>query len=431
MLGRYDERLHPRNRLGRWIDLPGFGAESPGTTVQASASRDEAAVAAEDTISMLIERGRPTPGPDHPAEWSQMEEALDVLASRVWQADDAWADDLGNSDKRAAYFAEKDRYRSFEKAALDRGFVPSCKRCGGTGVYLHYGTCFRCMGAKADPSPNPKRKFQAAPDVRARRDEKRAEEVRQRDQWIADTLNAHGPEVADPIMAAHEKVADWHGAPEDLPESERPSRTDYFLASMYDHLRDRERDLTPNQVEAVKRAVERELQYRQERQAEEEQVASAPPLAGGRQVLRGKVLSTKTQHSQYGTTTKMLLLLDDGNRVYGSVPSGLYGVDRGDRVELTGNVERSTDDQHFGFFSRPTKAQFLDAPPEDAAAESPGTTEMPSGRTEELALERLTAREEQERADRLWASRRYEEAREAQRRAERAKLRVAELEAAA
>ena len=32
-----------------------------------------------------------------------------------------------------------------------RGGLLACLRCGGSGIYAHYGTCFRCGGARTDP----------------------------------------------------------------------------------------------------------------------------------------------------------------------------------------------------------------------------------------------------------------------------------------
>lgn len=64
-----------------------------------------------------------------------------------------------------------------------------------------------------------------------------------------------------------------------------------------------------------------------------------------------------------------------------------------------------------------------------APMESPGATAVPSGRTEELALEREAAAEHQRRADVLWRAKRYADAREEQRLAYQAERRVAEIEA--
>jgi hypothetical protein len=55
---------------------------------------------------------------------------------------------------------------------------------------------------------------------------------------------------------------------------------------------------------------------------------------------------------------KMLVVTDTGWKVWGTMPAAL-DVDRGARVRFTATVKPSDDDPHFGFFSRPTKAQVL------------------------------------------------------------------------
>jgi hypothetical protein len=84
--------------------------------------------------------------------------------------------------------------------------------------------------------------------------------------------------------------------------------------------------------------------------------ASAPAWEAGRFVVEGKVLSTKTVDSDYGTTRKMLVQEDSGRKLWCSVPSAIYGVGRGDRVRMTISVEPSADDPTFAVGSRPAKA---------------------------------------------------------------------------
>ena len=77
------------------------------------------------------------------------------------------------------------------------------------------------------------------------------------------------------------------------------------------------------------------------------------------------MISTKWVHSDFGGSyyhpgseiLKMLVELEDGNRVFGSVPTALLEIDGGNGVgqgskTFTGTVEPSKDDLHFGFFSR-------------------------------------------------------------------------------
>jgi hypothetical protein len=81
-----------------------------------------------------------------------------------------------------------------------------------------------------------------------------------------------------------------------------------------------------------------------------------PALEEGRQKLVGTVKSTKTVPGYMGGITyKMLVELENGNRVYGTIPGSISG-DVGNTVEFMAKVTPSEDDTHFGFFSRPTKA---------------------------------------------------------------------------
>lgn len=87
----------------------------------------------------------------------------------------------------------------------------------------------------------------------------------------------------------------------------------------------------------------------------QEASASLQPLEAGRQQLSGTVLSVKDVETQYGVTTKLLLELDSGHRVYGTLPSSIIDASKGDRVSLTATVQPKGND--FGFYSRPSKAK--------------------------------------------------------------------------
>lgn len=91
-----------------------------------------------------------------------------------------------------------------------------------------------------------------------------------------------------------------------------------------------------------------------------EAAAPAEPAPEGRVVVTGTVVGLKWQESQYGTTLKWTVRDDRGFRVWGTVPSALGEVERGDRVTFTVTLERSRDDETFAFGKRPTKAEFVD-----------------------------------------------------------------------
>lgn len=148
---------------------------------------------------------------------------------------------------------------------------------------------------------------------------------------------------------------------------------------------DRYGDLSEKQLACVTREVEK-IAKREQRIAERaETMKDAPVLTEGRYVIEGTVVGIKSVPgwNPDETVQKIIVEMADGNRVYGSVPSKLYdevsqaatdfarglinrnpfaesdeGI-RGQRVRFTAKVERSQDDEHFGFYSRPTKAEFV------------------------------------------------------------------------
>jgi hypothetical protein len=128
--------------------------------------------------------------------------------------------------------------------------------------------------------------------------------------------------------------------------------------------------LSENQTAAVRRVIATTI----ERQAQREQDAienPAAPVVEGRIVVTGEVLTTKWQDSDFGSTLKMLVRDDRGFKVWGSVPKSLQAswssvtgedtpsVEKGNRVTFTAQVEKSRDDETFGFFKRPTQAKVV------------------------------------------------------------------------
>lgn len=99
----------------------------------------------------------------------------------------------------------------------------------------------------------------------------------------------------------------------------------------------------------------------------EEALAAAPKLIEGRYEITGTVISVKIREGYMGEAVlKMLVELDDLNRVWGTVPRSILpgmgtGINKDEdllsrTVNFTAAVERSQDDVHFGFYKRPTKA---------------------------------------------------------------------------
>jgi hypothetical protein len=85
------------------------------------------------------------------------------------------------------------------------------------------------------------------------------------------------------------------------------------------------------------------------------------PAPTGRVEVTGEVIGVKNQVSQFGDQLKMIVKLENGSKVWVSVPASLLGQDiRGKTIELTATFEVSKDDPHFAFGKRP-KAKLKEA----------------------------------------------------------------------
>lgn len=125
-------------------------------------------------------------------------------------------------------------------------------------------------------------------------------------------------------------------------------------------------ELSLNQAAAVERNMARDIEARDRKLAEA--TIERGPVPTGRIEITGKVLTTKwVEGFAYNQSTlKMLVELDNGSKVWGTVPSRISDLERGDTVSFTATVEASNDDASFGFFKRPTGAQLTKATEEAA-----------------------------------------------------------------
>ena len=128
---------------------------------------------------------------------------------------------------------------------------------------------------------------------------------------------------------------------------------DSFIESLASQL-DRKGSLSDKQIAALKRSIERKAKWAEQRKQEEAEAPEQSPVIEGRIVILGKVLSVKGKSTPYGWVVKMLVQDFRGFKVYGSVPTNLIDrIKRGENVEVLANVEKSKDDETFGFFKRP------------------------------------------------------------------------------
>lgn len=297
---------------------------------------------------------------------------VDALYDAAYDLDSALYDAVGTDREAelvAATKAAKAAYREAARKVAGRAYTEACYRCGGAGgsdAWRMTGwTCFDCGGSGEDHRVYSVRRFQKDARKRHAEEAERAAEMARMDtayeRALAD-LGAVG-EALRVAKAAHDKLAaaDRYGEDEVVYDRETQFRAD-LATKLWKY-----GSLTLAQVAAVERGLARDAE-----EAAKQARAKAAGRLGGKMDVEGTVLATKWQDSQYGSTKKMLVELDDGRRLWGTVAASLEEGDldehggmtyallgKGDRVAFTATVEASQDDETFGFFKRPTKARVL------------------------------------------------------------------------
>jgi len=95
-----------------------------------------------------------------------------------------------------------------------------------------------------------------------------------------------------------------------------------------------------------------------QRKVEHEAASECPE---GRVEIQGVLLSTKCVDSVYGTTIKCLIQADQGFKVWGTLPSDIFGGGvKGSRIKIKATVQRSKDDSKFGFYKRPILLEYVE-----------------------------------------------------------------------
>ena len=122
-------------------------------------------------------------------------------------------------------------------------------------------------------------------------------------------------------------------------------------------------DISPKAAALVRKIAEEETA----RLAEEALVEGIEAAAGTEPVpvtderikFTGTVVKEYWKSSDYGDKHVMIFLDDRGFKIWGTVPSKLWEIKIGDRLEFAATVEASDEDPGFGFFKRPTKVALL------------------------------------------------------------------------
>lgn len=129
----------------------------------------------------------------------------------------------------------------------------------------------------------------------------------------------------------------------------------YFIRNIADKL-DNYGYLSDKQVDSFVKAVNRHFEYK-------EKLKNKPkggPAPVGKQTITGTIVSFKDVESNYGyrpvMQTKMLVLLENGSKVYGTMPASVnQDTAKGSEITFTATFEVSKNDESFGFFKRPSK----------------------------------------------------------------------------
>lgn len=126
-------------------------------------------------------------------------------------------------------------------------------------------------------------------------------------------------------------------------------------------------DLSEKQIAALKKFAVNSAKIAERKKADAELLKTAPVITNGRYPVEGTVVSTKMKWTPYGDTRKMLVKSDSGNKLWGTVPSAVIDLERGDRIRFVATIKKSDNDDHFGFFSRPAKAEIVNTNLDKAA----------------------------------------------------------------
>jgi hypothetical protein len=255
----------------------------------------------------------------------------------------------------------------------------TCDHCGATfahgAVFLHnptneYITVGHICANDTIGLPTKAAAARRAAEKKAEAAKIARESLAAAEQWKRENplIGEFLQSVADNSATYHDAMEQWNAEGCTGPAPKSPETNHPFLHSMV-HTVNRYGSLTPRQADAVlkfKRSIEERASKTEQRKADE--ITPTTPVVEGRREITGTIVATKWSEDRgFGSQPKMLIVEADGNKVWGTVPEHGFLTDedtgatlqldalRGMAVTVTAKVERSNDDEHFGFFSRPSK----------------------------------------------------------------------------
>jgi len=244
--------------------------------------------------------------------------------------------------------------RTYQTLSKPEKITPApCYRCGGAGGFNGWPgfTCFRCRGNGVDPT----HKEWGFPvgytldDMLAFYDKKDETNQKARDRRTAKKEEERVDQLAKNIAA-------FPGLGPVVDEIVANGHDNDFIMDVYDKMK--YFDVSEAQATAVVTAFDRDREWAAD---EATRVANIPTIEKASGVLiEGRIASLKWKDNQWGGGMKMLVILDNEQKLWGTLPTTLADAGEGDRVSFTANVVASDDDPVFGFFSRPRKGKIVD-----------------------------------------------------------------------
>ena len=120
----------------------------------------------------------------------------------------------------------------------------------------------------------------------------------------------------------------------------------------------------PRKAEFAFYVSEQAIKATQRQQEEDKRRASAIDVPEGKIDISGKIVGVKYQENMFGGSFKMIVEAKEGFKIFGTIPNSfmemvesMYDL-KGKSVSFSATLERSENDNKFGFFKRPTKAKF-------------------------------------------------------------------------
>jgi hypothetical protein len=221
----------------------------------------------------------------------------------------------------------------------------TCPRCGGTGIFGHYGVCFNCQAQPARMrswrTPRLTKVLEA--------------EVAKR--WpLVSHLIGNGSTFSA-IARESRAIERWARFGGPLTPAEWVEREGYRVATRLAEIAATAADDREYAEAAAARQAKQDAAYAKR---DAEQGYGPVPVTDERVALVGTVVKTRTEPGYaYGEVTKALIAMEiDGAKfkLWGTLPAAIDDAQEGDRVSFTARIKASDKDANFGFWSRPTKA---------------------------------------------------------------------------